>query len=130
MAAPQDRKGSTMAPSQKGKGNTAQIALDDIELEASGYTREMARRFSPLSLISLSYALLATWNGFGAAFGTGFTEASSAGSIWTLLIAGAMTAVTGLGMAELASAYPVAGAQYYWSYVVASPEWAPFASYM
>ena len=87
----------------------AQIDIDDLELKAQGYTRAMPRRFSPLALISMSYALLATWNGFGSAFGTGFIEASSAGSIWTLTIAGLMTAVTGIGMAELSSAYPIAG---------------------
>lgn len=119
-----------MAKTKYGSDTTAQIADDDAELQAQGYTREMERRFSPLSLISLSFALLATWNGFGSAFGTGFTEASSAGSVWTLLIAGFFTAVVGLGMAELGSSYPVAGAQYYWSFVVSSPEWAPFASYM
>ncbi|KIW10678.1 hypothetical protein PV08_11642 [Exophiala spinifera] len=117
-------------PPQGGKMNDAQISIDDIELQAQGYTRAMPRRFSLLSLMSMSYALLATWNGFGSAFGTGFIEASSAGSIWTLTIAAAMTAVTGIGMAELSSAYPVAGAQYYWSFVVSTPEWAPFASYM
>lgn len=106
------------------------IDIDDLELKASGYTRAMPRRFSLFSLVSMSYALLATWNGFGSAFGTGFTEASSAGSIWTLTIAGLMTAVTGIGMAELSSAYPVAGSQFYWSFAVASPEWGPFASYM
>jgi choline transport protein len=106
------------------------INLDDVELEAQGYTREMPRQFNKLSLMSMSYALLATWNGFGSAFGTGFTQASSAGSIWTLFIAGFMTFVTAIGMAELSSAYPVAGAQYYWSYVVSTPEWAPFAAYM
>lgn len=104
--------------------------LDDLELEAQGYTREMPRQFSTLSLMSMSYALLATWNGFGSAFGTGYIEAASAGSIWTLFIAGLMTFVIAMGMAELASAYPVAGSQYYWSYVVSSPEWAPLASYM
>jgi hypothetical protein len=31
---------------------------------------------------------------------------------------------------SLLGAYPVAGAQYYWSYVVSDPKWAPFASYM
>jgi choline transport protein len=118
---------TSRAPGTKGD---AQIEIDDIELQAQGYNREMPRRFSLLSLLSMSYALLATWNGFGSAFGTGFTEASSAGSIWTLAIAGLMTGVTGIGMAELSSAYPVAGSQYYWSFVVSSPEWAPFASYM
>jgi choline transport protein len=41
-----------------------------------------------------------------------------------------MNFVVSLGMAELVSAYPNSGAQYYWSFRVASPEWAPFASYM
>jgi hypothetical protein len=49
----------------------------------------------------LSYGLLATWNGFSSAFGTGFTKVSTTGSIWTLFIAVATTAVTALGMAEL-----------------------------
>jgi choline transport protein len=120
---------ATVYSSADGQENM-HIDIDDLELKAQGYDRAMPRRFSLLSLISMSYALLATWNGFGSAFGTGFTEASSAGSIWTLTIAGLMTAVTGIGMAELSSAYPVAGAQYYWSYVVATPEWGPFASYM
>ena len=106
------------------------LNADDLELQGAGYTRAMPRRFSRLSLMSMSYALLATWNGFGSAFGTGFTEASTAGSIWTLWIAAFFTAITCFGMAELSSAYPVAGAQYYWSFVVSSPEWAPFASYI
>lgn len=93
----------TTSPPQGGKTNNAQIEIDDIELQAQGYQRAMPRRFSLLSLMSMSYALLATWNGFGSAFGTGFIEASSAGSIWTLTIAAAMTAVTGIGMAELSS---------------------------
>ena len=124
------RSHQNMATTPTDSKGTAQIDIDDLELQAQGYTRAMPRRFSLLSLISLSYALLATWNGFGSAFGTGFIEASSAGSIWTLTIAAVMTGVTGIGMAELSSAYPVAGAQYYWSFVVSSPEWAPFASYM
>lgn len=93
------------------KYSRSTIDVDDLELQGAGYTRAMPRQFSTLSLMSLSYALLATWNGFGSAFGTGFTEASTAGSIWTLFIAAAMTAVTAPGMAELSSAYPVAGAQ-------------------
>ena len=121
---------ATTASNKAHERRESQADIDDLELQASGYTRAMPRRFNLISLISMSYALLATWNGFGSAFGTGFTEASSAGSIWTLTIAGLMTAVTGIGMAELSSAYPVAGAQYYWSFVVSSPEWGPFASYM
>jgi choline transport protein len=103
---------------------------DDRELEAQGYKRAMPRRFSLLSLLSLSFALTATWNGFGSAIGTGLAEFSSAGILWTLVIAASMSFIVSLGMAELASAYPNSGAQYYWSFRVAAPEWAPFASYV
>lgn len=103
---------------------------DDLELEAQGYERAMPRRFSLLSLLSLSFALTASWNGFGSAIGTGLAEFSAAGVLWTLLIAATMSWIVSLGMAELSSAYPNSGAQYYWSFRVAAPEWAPFASYV
>jgi choline transport protein len=41
--------------------------------------------------------------------GISLTEASAAGTLWSLPIAGAMTLVVAAGMAKLASAYPVAG---------------------
>lgn len=104
--------------------------LDDLELEAVGYKREMPRQFSVWSLSALSFTLTCTWLGFGSAVGTGITEASGAGAIWSLAVAGLMTAVLSLGMAELASAYPVAGAQYYWSYMVASEPYKPFAAFV
>ncbi|KAL1895024.1 hypothetical protein Sste5346_005444 [Sporothrix stenoceras] len=104
--------------------------LDDLELEAVGYKREMPRQFSTLSLGALSFTLTCTWLGFGSSIGTGITEASSGGAIWTMPIVAVMTVILSLGMAELASAYPVAGAQYYWSYMVASGPYKPFAAYI
>ncbi|KIW11193.1 hypothetical protein PV08_10493 [Exophiala spinifera] len=107
-----------------------EVTIDDVELEAQGYEREMPRQFSLFSLMALSYALLATWNGFGSAMGIGLNEAGAAGTIYSLIIAAVLTGTIAVGMAELASAYPTAGAQYYWSFMVSSPEWAPFASYL
>ena len=120
-AAPEEAKVST---------STRPSDVDDLELQAQGYDRQMPRQFSFWSLLAFSYALLITWNGYGAALGTGLVEAGIAGSIWTLLIAAAIMAVFTLGMAELASAFGVAGAQYYWAYVISTPRWAPFASYL
>jgi amino acid permease len=87
--------------------------LDDLELEAVEYKREMPLQFSMLSLGALSFTLTCTWLGTSSSVGISLTEASSAGTLWTLPIAGIMTMIVSLGMAELASAYPVAGAQYY-----------------
>ena len=107
-----------------------QRTADDQVLEEQGYVPQLQRRFSLLAVLSLSFALTATWNGFGSAFGTSFAEAGPAGTIWTLPIAAIMNLVVSVGMAELASAYPNAGAQYYWSYRVSREDWAPFASYL
>lgn len=104
--------------------------FDDLELEAGGYQRQMPRRFSLWSLGALSFALTCTWLGAGSSVGISLTEASSAGTLWALPIAGFMTLIVSAGMAELSSAYPFAGAQYYWSFMVAGDAYKPFASFL
>lgn len=106
------------------------VGLDDLELEAAGYTQEMPRQFSLWSLGALSFTLTSTWLGTGSSIGIGLAEASAAGALWALPIAGVMTLIVSAGMAELASAYPVAGAQYYWTFMVASDKYKAFGSFM
>lgn len=104
--------------------------LDDLELESVGYKREMPRQFSIWSLGALSFTLTCSWLGTGSSAGIALMEGSYAGTLWSLPIAGVMTTIVSLGMAELASSYPVAGAQYYWAFMVASDDYKPFASYL
>ena len=106
------------------------VRLDDLELEAAGYHRAMPRQFSLWSLGALAFTLTCTWLGTGSSVGISLTEASAAGTLWSLPIAGLMTLIVSAGMAELASAYPVAGAQYYWAFMVASDEYKAFASFL
>ena len=89
------------------------VAVDSLQLAAAGYKQAMPRRFSFWSLAALAFDLTCTWLGVGSSLGISLTEASAAGTLWSILIAGCMTMVIAAGMAELASAYPVAGAQYY-----------------
>jgi choline transport protein len=79
--------------------------IDKGELEALGYEGEMPRQFSTLSLVALSFTLTCTWLSTGSSMAISLTEASSAGTIWSLPIAGIMTFIVILGTAELASAY-------------------------
>ncbi|KAK0382929.1 hypothetical protein NLU13_8845 [Sarocladium strictum] len=103
---------------------------DDLELEAAGYEKAMPRRFSLWSLGALSFTLTCTWLGTGSSIGISLGEASFAGTLWSLPVAGLMTFIVTAGMAELASAYPVAGAQYYWSFMVARDDYKAFSSYL
>lgn len=103
---------------------------DDLELEAAGYSRAMPRRFTFWALAALSFDLTCTWLGTGSSIGISLTEASAGGTMWALVVAGTMTMVVSAGMAELASAYPVAGAQYYWSFMVASDKYKPVTAFV
>ena len=105
------------------------INIDDAEVEAAGYRRAMPRQFSTFSLMSLGLALTATWLGIGSSLGIALTEASAGGAVWGLLVAAVFTGILATGIAELASAYPIAGAQYYWTFMVSSEESAPFAAF-
>jgi choline transport protein len=121
---------STFTPKSASMEPSRYPDLDDLELEAVGYKREMPRQISLLSLGALSFTLTCTWLGTGSSMGISITEASAAGTIWSLPIAGIMTGIVSLGMAELSSAYPVAGAQYYWSFMVAREDYKPFAAFV
>ncbi|KAF2115737.1 amino acid permease-domain-containing protein [Lophiotrema nucula] len=90
----------------------------------------MPRQFSFWSLGALSFTLTCTWLGTGSSVGISLNEASAVGTVWSLPIAGVMSIILSAGMAELSSAYPVAGAQYYCSFMVASDKYKPFASYL
>ena len=61
-------------------------------------------KFSTLSLGALSFTLTCTWRGSGSSIGISLTEASSAGTLWSLPIAGIMACIISLGMADLAAA--------------------------
>ncbi|KAK5122247.1 hypothetical protein LTR85_004157 [Meristemomyces frigidus] len=91
---------------------------ESLELAALGYKQAMPRRFSLWSLAALAFDLTCTWLGVGSSLGISLTEASAAGTLWTIVVAGCMTMVIAAGMAELASAYPVAGAQNGWISII------------
>ncbi|KAK7223078.1 hypothetical protein V2G26_011081 [Clonostachys chloroleuca] len=106
------------------------MAADGSKLEMAGAQREMPERFSIWSLAALAFTLTSTWQGTASSIGAGLMAAGQGGMIWALTIAGLMTTVVAVGMAELASAYPVSGAQYYWSFMVARDDYKAFTSYI
>ncbi|KAK5731628.1 hypothetical protein LTR17_011220 [Elasticomyces elasticus] len=84
--------------------------IESLELAAAGYKQAMPRRFSLWSLAALAFDLTCTWLGVGSSIGIGLTEASAAGVLWTIIVAGCM--------------------RYYWSFMVASEEYKPFTSFL
>lgn len=118
-----------MAAQTKMETTTETTSNDGFDRSIADEGEGMSKRFSLWSLGALSFSITCTWLGAGASLGIGLIQ-SSAAALWSLPIAGFMTLVLSLGMSELASAFPQAGAGYLWSYMLASHEYKPFASFL
>jgi choline transport protein len=121
---------STLTPKPQAKEPSRYLDLDDLQLEAVGYRREMPTQFSLVSLGALSFASTCTWLGTGSSMGISITEASAVGTTWSLPIAVIMTEIVSLGIAEFSSVYPVVAAQYYWSFMAARQDYKPFTAFV
>ena len=99
---------------------------DERNLARMGYTQELLRRLGGFSSFAIGFSVISVLTGvtstFGDAIGAG--GAAGLGLGWPLVSAG--TLVVAIAMAELASAFPTAGALYHWSALLggASLGWA------
>ena len=88
---------------------------DARELSRFGYRQELARRLGTFSSFAIGFSVISILTGvtstFGDALGAGGPAGLGLG--WPLVSAG--TLVVALAMAELASAFPTAGALYHWA---------------
>jgi amino acid permease (GABA permease) len=67
------------------------------------------------SNFAVSFTIISILSGCLTLYYFGMSEGGPVDMTWGWLFVGLMTTVVGLGMAEIASAYPTAGGLYYWS---------------
>jgi amino acid transporter len=98
-----------------GDATAAGDAGDAGQLGRLGYAQELLRRMGGFSSFAVSFSIISVLTGcitaYADAIGPGGPAALGLG--WPLVSAG--TIVVALAMAELASAFPTAGALYHWS---------------
>src|SRR6202142_1476993 len=88
---------------------------DLAQLHALGYAQELRRRMGGFSNFAVSFTIISVLSGCLTLYYFGMTYGGPVDIVWGWIIVGIMTTVVGLGMAEIASAYPTAGGLYYWS---------------
>ncbi len=96
---------------------------DAKDLARFGYAQELRRRLGGFSSFAIGFSVISVLTGVTAAFGEalGAGGPGGLGLGWPLVAAGTM--VVALAMAELASAFPTAGALYHWSALLGRPAW-------
>ena len=108
------------------------IDADVAKLHALGYAQELRRRMSGFSNFAVSFTIISILSGCLTLYYFGMQEGGPVDIMWGWLIVGVMTSIVGLGMAEIASAYPTAGGLYYWSAKLGgknAPAWSWFTGW-
>jgi amino acid transporter len=97
-------------PSQNGPDDR-----DERVLSRMGYRQELLRRLGGFSSFAIGFSVISVLTGITSTFGDALGAGGPAGLGlgWPLVSAG--TLLVGLAMAELASAFPTAGALYHWA---------------
>ncbi|KAI5305978.1 hypothetical protein KEM56_002672 [Ascosphaera pollenicola] len=103
---------------------------EDDRLAEMGYSHELQRNFSVLSLLGVGFSLTNSWFGISTSMITGISSGGPVlvmyGIPWSTFI----STCVGATLSELASSMPNAGGQYYWAQQLASPRWSAVASYL
>jgi amino acid transporter len=96
---------------------------DERLLARFGYAQELRRRLGAFSSFAIGFSVISVLTGVTSTFGDAVAAGGPAGLGlgWPLVSAG--TLVVAMAMAELASAFPTAGALYHWAALLGGPLW-------
>lgn len=102
----------------------AQPLTDDVrQLESMGYAQELLRRMSGFSNFAISFSIICILAGgiTSLQLGVGAVGGAAAGVIWPLGVV--FSLIVAACMAQVASAFPTAGALYHWSSILGGRGW-------
>ena len=102
----------------------------DAALAKMGYKSELPRSLSMLSVLGLSFAIMAVPYGLSTTLFYSLTNGQSVTVIWGWVLLSLISICISASLAEICSVYPTAGGVYYWAALLSTPKWAPIASWV
>lgn len=116
--------------SEPGKKVFDETTSDDAVLQQLGYTQELKRSFGLIGMVGFSFSIVTSWTALSGVLIIGVESGGPPVMIWGWVAVCAMTLTVAYSMAEMCSAYPVAGGQYSWVAILAPQRWARGLSYV
>ena len=108
--------------------STQPVARTDEErLAQLGYQQELHRRLSGFSNFAVSFSIISILAGAITSYGIAMTAGGPLAIVLGWLFVGVMVTFVALAMAEVCSAYPTAGALYWWAAALAQRNKAAWA---
>ena len=102
----------------------------DAALAKMGYKSELPRSLSMLSVLGLSFAIMAVPYGLSTTLFYSLTNGQAVTVIWGWVLLSIISTCIAASLAEICSVYPTAGGVYYWAALLSNPKWAPIASWI
>lgn len=130
MSQSDDIKRESISPSSIEAAASKGVDTDAMKLAEMGYSQDMKRNFSILSLLGVGFSLTNSWFGISASLITGINSGGPVLTIYGIPWIAFISACIGVSLSELASALPNAGGQYFWANELAPRKYANFASYL
>ena len=99
-------------------------------LENLGYVQELKRTFSLPGMVGFAFSIVSSWSALGGVLVVGIESGGPPVMIFSFLAISILTLAIAFSMAEICSAYPVAGGQYSWVIILAPKSVARGMSWM
>ncbi|OAL67336.1 GABA permease [Trichophyton rubrum] len=122
----------TKAPAEDGARirRASEDANANAALAKMGYKSELPRNLGMMSVLGLSFAIMAAPFGLSTTLYITLTDGQSVTIIWGWVIVTLISTAIAASLSEICSVYPTAGGVYYWSAMLSTREWAPLMSFI
>ncbi|KAF2800460.1 amino acid permease-like protein [Melanomma pulvis-pyrius CBS 109.77] len=102
----------------------------DAALARLGYASELPRNLSMLSVLGMSFAIMAVPFGLSTTMYITLTDGQSVTILWGWCLVSIISLAIAASLAEICAVYPTAGGVYYWSAMLSTRKYAPVASWV
>ncbi|PHH88966.1 hypothetical protein CDD83_6818 [Cordyceps sp. RAO-2017] len=108
----------------------ARRASADQALGQFGYRGELPRNLSMMSILGLSFAIMAVPFGLSTTLSITLTNGQAVSVLYGWLLVSLISVCIAASLAEICAVFPTAGGVYYWSATLSPPAWAPLVSFV
>lgn len=108
----------------------ASATAADAALANLGYTSELPRNLSMMSVLGMSFAIMAVPYGLSTTMYITLANGQSVTILYGWVLVSLISLCIAASLAEICAVYPTAGGVYYWSAMLSSRKWAPAVSFI
>ena len=105
-------------------------AVADAKLASLGYQAELKRNLGTMTILGLSFSIMAAPFGLSTAFSIALTCGGPITILWGWAIVSLISLCIAASLAEICSQFPSSGGVYVWAAFISTRQWAPLTSWI